>query len=1078
VNSGNLQEQLGALGRLTGAFWAARDVLSRAVEAAGDEVPQELKQTATHFNAGYVLLIATVHSIMDTAQDSTKPQLFRIFTQLLEADPALEQLVRYFKDVRSDSNLTTKGIAVRTLFNKFCSEATHPTIYGERVSAIVQSMLIRELRQLMEQDTQYLAPLLVVLFEEKMRSEVNTALNGDGKPQPVLKALRRCLSETRGLMDAVVAFLCDSDGEAEEGVSNPGTACEVMLSVGCLLPGTRLADRLMELLQASLPAYLALPFLSAIKFSCHLEESDQRVDPGWVVEYGIWLLPQLTEEQKRRMVGEVFAPLDNNFVEYLSFKPDEWLKMGPDLREQCIQVVLAPRLEREGRAVTAEINPTAGRTVAAALLVHIAPPMSIDLDTSGSATAASVTDEGRNRELELAPSAPVLPDVCLRWLVQNSERCDSSPEQCTELVRYIVEQAGGFDSLGLAAGAETSLLRRGGFPTLQLLAERQNEKRRLAKLLGDYAPTELEFAVIQGVFKDQYIDALRSLINSRASTVEARVKLEQTKMGLQEKVDASANQRRQVATLSQQILVLTAFLNDHAPYIQAKDALDEATVKLTAAEQSFDSVSKLNRQYIIDPVKRDMRDRLPNVIEKLKVTIREINQIRFDISDAVGVQLTDRESEEIMFGQFHAMQDMLRFLQSPLGKVDSAIEEVQAGINEFDSDILSITEQILALYPLVRYACQSSALRDLDPSKFSLQDEDTGTTDLLGVMCRVNLVLARQTAQPWDARSKGLNDAMLIDLGKDISRALQSAFRDKAQQAQSFAVLTDLADLAGASCPLLSTWEECNASRNGVKYTAKSLQAVVSLTELLFRNLHYELSADTIAWGVGIRAGWHESFHGPVIRLFASLTRHTGAVDLVRKRSLAVAMDGITTEVKRHEESAKASVEDASKPDTERRVVASNLVPIPDLLRAWTDILKSTLGIPGGSDEAKESRKQQFQSITQQLAVRANEILAAASQAELDCCFIPAGKAILSASKNPRSALNPLPEDCKPFFFSLKTAIESRNSAQEQATGPPPNQGNTSGVTGLDYSVGAIFRSLTLPAATTIRSRRGTANAE
>jgi len=392
VNSGNLQEQLGALGRLTGAFWAARDVLSRAVEAAGDEVPQELKQTATHFNAGYVLLIATVHSIMDTAQDSTKPQLFRIFTQLLEADPALEQLVRYFKDVRSDSNLTTKGIAVRTLFNKFCSEATHPTIYGERVSAIVQSMLIRELRQLMEQDTQYLAPLLVVLFEEKMRSEVNTALNGDGKPQPVLKALRRCLSETRGLMDAVVAFLCDSDGEAEDGVSNPGTACEVMLSVGCLLPGTRLADRLIELLEASLPAYLALPFLSAIKFSCHLEESDQRADPGWVVEYGIWIVPQLTDEQKRRMVVEVFAPLDDAFVEYLALKPDEWLRMGPDLREQCIQVVLAPRLEREARAVTAEINPTSDRTVAAALLAHIAAPMSIDLDTSGSATAPSITE--------------------------------------------------------------------------------------------------------------------------------------------------------------------------------------------------------------------------------------------------------------------------------------------------------------------------------------------------------------------------------------------------------------------------------------------------------------------------------------------------------------------------------------------------------------------------------------------------------------------------------------------------------------------------------------------------------------
>jgi hypothetical protein len=911
-----------------------------------------------------------------------------------------------------------------------------------------------------------------------MRREVNTALQRDGKPQPVLQALRRCPSEARCLMEAVVAFLLESDSNTETDTGNSATACEVMLSVGCLLPGTRLANRLVELLQAEIPANLALLFLSALKFSCLNEDSDQRADPGWIVEYGMWLLPQLADEQKTRLVGEVFAPLDDNFVEYLASSPDTWVAMGPNLRAQCIQEVLAARLEREARTGAMGINRVADRSVVAALLAHLAPPMSIALDRSVNATSASGVDEGCNRDVYQTPSVPILPDVCLRWLVQNIEGCGVSPELCTELVRYILEQAGGFDSLGLDAGVTDALLRQGGFPTLRLLAERQSEKGQLAKLLGEYETgSDVESAFVQGVFEDQFIGGLRRLINIRAATINSRAKLEQVKIGLQEKSDATVNERRRTDILSRQVGVLTSFLNEHTPYIKAERELREAEQKLTTAESEYEVLQKLTRREIIAQNKAGTRERLPDEIETHKATIQEIKDRKFKLPPEAASELPDWKSTEIMFGQYHAMQDTLGTLQSKLARADSAFEEIQAEIDGLDREVASSTQEILSLYPLVRYACQSSALGDLDPSQLCLQDKDTGTTDLVGVMCKINLVLARQNAQAMDVASKESHSARLIGVGKDISLALQSAFRDKAQKAQSLAVLADLADLAGASCPLFSAWVECEASKDAAKYSLQSLQDEVSLPELLYRNMRYELSDDTMSWCVAGRAGWDESFHGPVTRLFASLARDAEAARSVRKRSLAVAMDGIIAEVKRHEHAARVSAEDASQPVDERRAVPSNLVPISDLLRAWTDILRATGGNTGGSNVGREQGIQQVRNITEQLAVRASELVAAASEAEMDCCFIPAGKVFVKLSKDTESALYSLPERCKPFLSNLKIAIEARQKAREQAAAQPPNEGNSPRASGLDFPVN-VFSSLIFPTSRKIQPALGAGNTQ
>jgi len=188
-------------------------------------------------------------------------------------------------------------------------------------------------------------------------------------------------------------------------------------------------------------------------------------------------------------------------------------------------------------------------------------------------------------------------------------------------------------------------------------------------------------------------------------------------------------------------------------------------------------------------------------------------------------------------------------------------------------------------------------------------------------------------------------------------------------------------------------------------------------------------------------------------------------------------MDCITAEVIRHAEAAQALGEDAAIPVGERRPRPSNLVPIPDLLRGWTDVLRSTSGVPTGSDQFKEEKRQKIRRITEQLAIRANDLLAAASEVELDCCFIPAGKVLVRLNKDTKSALHALPDGCKPFLVSLKAAIDRCKLAGDQAAVPPRNESSSSRVSGLEYSAD-LFRSLALPPSQKRQSLLGTGNAQ
>ena len=1072
--TGSPEARLEAVRRLTTSFWAARGALDAIHSQGRGEDAQQLQLAVSRLNAGYVLLIATVHALID----GPNSPLFSVFRELLEADPRLKELSVWFSDVRNAKGEQSQRVAVRIMFEKFCSEATQPTIYGDAISAIVQSMLIRELRQVID-NRPNLAPQLAKLFEGRLRDEVNTARIGDGKPQPVLQALRRCPGEAKALLDAVVAFIMSEPDEEPNIRRNAVISCEVMLSVGCLLPGTGLVRRLDEMVSVpELPPELVLLFLSALKFSCYLQLDEDKADPLSIIHRGLEVLPQLSDEDRSRMIREVFAPLEDAFFEYFATAPDSWTAMSAESRDQCIGEIFSPWLARnEEKSAKAASNAT-NRTLAALMLNHLSELQSnsetcSEVVTDSDSTAADVVNPEEapavnviHDACERTSALCVLPDLCLKWLVTNSVACDVSPDLCTELVRYISRQPQGFDSLSSTPDALHALLLRGGFPSIRLLAEETAAPMWLARLLGEYVPcSDEERTSILAVVMDRFVDRLRTLINSRAATIDSQNLAEQSLIRAVEVQESFASDRRRAEALALQVTVLVEHLQSLEDYLRAERDHAEAIAKIDPLMREYEELEKLSARELVDSRKSKYKEGLATRIQTHRDLITDIEARRFDVPIEVKCQLTDWKASQIMLGQFHDMQKQLVSLNEKLAKVDVAAVEMQGTIEAFQTEVSAITAEITHFFPLVRCACQSEALMAVDPAAFEIQS--AGSTDLMGVMCKANLILARyqrfKTVQEPQSNEPSVirdSEVGLSGLGAEISTALRHAFRIAAQKPLSFAVLNDLADLAEQSSALFTIWPELPPLGSVTKYRLTDLDQNASLLELLYRNLRFDLRGDTVNWG-GSRMGWDDSFHGPILRLFAGVAAAAAVGSDIRKASAILVMDGLSFEVRRHMEADRLQAEDAELPNNEKRSLPNNLVPVPHLLRAYGDVLRVTLGKPLG-DPRDDARKTQFVKIANWLACKSESLVATAPDSEFNTCFVPAAKAIWKARKDPSSALMGQADLCLTFLSRVNARIERRSASGQNTARPQSADAGAGAVSGLSIT-GGIFRSLALP---------------
>lgn len=1061
LSTGRSESASEALRRLTAGFLEARLSLQTALQQENRELEGELRRVFGLVNASYILLTATTHRLMGNRDPSYRSQLDPLFQQLIENDQHLGGLAPKFIDLRDARAPAARKIALRLFFETFCSEAVEPTMYDEAISAVVQSILIRELRHVIDDEARmpakerHLAPYLASLFELRMRDEIETARTRSGKPQPVLQALRRCPGEAKGLMGAVTSYLLESTEHATSAVS-----CEVMLSVGCLLPESATVEQLAELIEvvSDLPPSLVLLFSSALKFSQFSDDPQKRIRPQLLIEKGMQVLPVLAADQRSRLITEVFAPLSDGFVGFLQLEPDVWENSDFAFRAVCIDSIFVPRIQQQlnDALVNRIVDRAADRAIASALLFQLE-----GCEKAAVADSPPVSSDSRaeDRDLQLesggTPEVPVwtLPAICMKWLVLQSEACDFSPERNTLLVRQLLQHDSGAESLGLSDGAVWTLLRRGGFPTIQLLSKLTNSEERLAWLLGDYVPaSESESVEIRRVFEEQFIDALRKAINERAVCLDSRQLAEAGQMARQESHDAVEKEQQQITVLERQISFLQTAMERNRSYLATDRDWEAAKQRLVDAEGIVAGLEALTQKELVDNRKVSYLNKSREHLTEIHGQLEQIKAQRFPLTPEVRKELGVWGTNDVGFGQLQSMKEGLRLARERVTKAQQISATAAAAIVGIDEEIRLFTGEIERLFPLVRYAFRSPAIRAIDPELLTLQS--AGSTDLLGVMCRVHLVIASGQYSCSSEKSEGSSQLSVSELEQQIRTALQIAFRHTGCRPQVLTALRELAEMASNASPLPKQWPDCGSLGQSSNVSMGDLEADVSVIELLYRNLKFDLAPGRPTW-LANRPGWDESFHGPILRMFAGLALQEDLPPQMRQRALAIALDGITNWVNREQEARQSEHSVPDRPQSGNRMLVACSISISDLMMAWTDILKVTQGIAvskHSDPERARIRKTQFENNTNQFATWAKIILSDATPAELDGFLIPAAKMFRLCAQSPDSALHPASSAVREFIVTLKGAKERLAATQAQSA-----PGQTGGTRAAQAPVGLDF---------------------
>ena len=626
-----------------------------------------------------------------------------------------------------------------------------------------------------------------------------------------------------------------------------------------------------------------------------------------------------------------------------------------------------------------------------------------------------------------------LPAICMTWLVLQTEACDFSPERNTLLVRHLFQWDGGAESLGLNSESVNTMLRRGGFTTIQLLAELTTADERLAWLLGDYTPaSESESVLLRNVFEEQFIDVLRKAINERAVSLDSRQVAVAGQMAKNESRDGADKERKQIALLERQISVLRTAVEQQRPYLATDRDWAGAQESLAEAEAVVKELEALTQKELVDQRKvshlKKARDRVTEILGQLQ----NLKAERFPVSADVRKELGVWSGEDIGFGQLQSMQEGLRLARERVTKLEQISSSAAAAIVEIDEEIDRFTREIERLFPWVRYAFRSPAIREIDPAVLSLQN--AGSTDLLGVMCRVHLVIESGRHSDSSEGSENGSQVSAEQLEQEIRSALQIAFRHAGSRPQVFAALNDLAELADGWSPLLKQWPDCGSLGHGASVSMEALEAEVSLIELLYRNLRFDLTPGKPTW-LAYRPGWDESFHGPLLRLFARLALQENLQPTMRQRALAIALDGVTHWVNQDQKLRQTEELNPGRTETDMRMLSVCRISISDLLIAWTDVLKVTQGIAASKNsdpERAKSRVAQLENNTNQLATWATAMLNESTLAELDHFLLPAGKIFRSCAQSTDSALNPASPAVREFVVALKATKERLAAIQPQ----------------------------------------------
>ncbi len=978
LSIGSSSEAATALRRLTAGFLEARSLLASKY----DEKNIELCDAFQEVNASYALVISTVHQLFDSDDPTYRTALRPEFLKLLSHDPYLLKLTPSFRDLLGATSERATKIALRTFFENFCDNAVEPYVYNQDFSSLIQSILLRELRHVIVEESKLpvekrlLAPYLAKLFENRMRDELTTAQTDDGRPQPVLESLRRCPGESKQLMRSISNFLMESLGNEGEMILDHKDviSCEVMLSIGCLLPETDLTELLGKRLYQvdDLDPSLVLVFASALKFSLYAGEGQPQVDPKALIEITVKHADALSQPELDRMVGELFIPLSEDFISFVHEKRELWDELPADFRTQCVEQVLVHTI------------------------LHHKDLEAVDESVATTLLSKQVMDlllgELKN-ERSLDP-------IALRWLILHGAQGSVAEEDSTLILHNTLSDGREAETLGISPDSYERFIIQGGHSALQVLAEVQGQEERLCTQLCSYEPADnTQRAEMVQAFDTRLVKPLRNSLSEYASAVQTRRSSEMESMRAADKIDELAGVGFTLAELETQVPVLRKHLETIVAFVELEMEYAEVLNQKAKKEERLDELSAYSVKELVEMDLANTPQTLRRSIAELEDKADKLLARSFQLPAAVFDELPHFSKSRMSLGELQLMtrsrENHRKTMTSAHGASTSALDEMRNSQKEMSLQRVKIRR----LFALVQKGVEAPALKGLNPESLKLSQGDS--SDLLGILCRISM-----TAQLGDLGDSEKSRELRQTLEQQLKEGLRQAFKDPMSKADTSLVLRELASLTARNAPFLLEWDKGDDS----------------LPEFLSTMLHEDVKNSEIAW-ISHDRGWDESMHGPILAIFGSMIYSKVIPREVKARALPPCYAGVRHWVEREQEAQKIEAELKASPDPAKRDLPERFLTSNDLYEPWTAVLELSQGV-------SKSKPEIAIQITEHLATEGAIAVTSADLELVRQVFLPFSIALEQCSKNKKSVLSPLPEKA----LSYRSAVAKRVQELAEAT--------------------------------------------
>jgi hypothetical protein len=890
-------------------------------EAVDQQFPDQTRATQDAFgrvNASFILVLSAAHSRLEQADN--RNALLREFTSLLSIDPYIGRLAPLFESLEQATSASARKMAVKEFFEIFCDQVTQPSLYDEKISALVQTMLLRELRCMIATDAKAapqerkLGPYLATLFEKRIRSELEIAITGNELPQPILKALRDSPTEATHLMQSALDYLLESSDDEGVNLTIPeaeAVACEVLLSAGCLFPEIserlKIAEKL-EYIEDMNPC-LVVHLCAALRFGTLDNGQEYPINPHFLIERALSAAPGLSGQNKRRVFDEILLPLSDDLLEIFCDDTERFKAVPIDIRDQIITNVFVREI--------------------------------VSSQESDSVLPAKIDAIHRILADELLPFNPARCDLhapVYSWLIERAAAGKATTMDCQQVAEMLVAYPNLTEKLAVSPQTARTIRQMAGEHLLEFLSiyphkvDHHRADLFVEQVLTLSPSVELDSEWLYGLVEHAIVQPLVEVLIEYNEALASKERADAQVLEAADRQKVYESDSQELARHNRWVDAIRATFETHVKYFEDVERLEEIESDIQKKQATIARLSKMTPKEVFETDSLGRLERAQESLSELLSQQKKILGIAYKLDLSKDGDLHDYSDRSASIGSLRKLEGATAEIAKKLRPEN---ERAATAYFSHESQSEGATQIRAQLDPLVSRAIRmfgSPRLRDYPLDSFALPVDGPGARQGLIVKLQLHATIAKY-------REASPSNRAIVALEVEARSTIETAVRRFREYSDTLLMLEQIAHMNRTDSPLLRLWPEAESAEDTtVGYKLDAIPEHASLAEYLFQRLRIDLENPQMAW-LDHEPGWHESFHAPLTQIFGNTLARTDVVSKAKARALKAVYCSALHWTRQHNAYIHQPASEEGKPPPQ-----PSAVPPEALIEPWTQFLRVSHG--------------------------------------------------------------------------------------------------------------------------------------